>query len=319
MARSFSALNLTRHDDIADTLSSLASSFFDCRAWLVLLLDDDAGALRIAVREGFAGSDELLSDQGRALWAWFMDEKLATQLGPNELLARWPEAPPALRQGMACVAIDLQERSIGLLVVAGNRSGAPFDDEGLTFLSSASGLGAMAIANANTHVQQLVQQQLAELRAEQAAAQTREKQAALTQLDDRLAIIEAQQQQITELSTPILQLRAEVLVLPLIGVMNAQRAEHLMDRLLDEIARRQVSYVILDITGIDTVDTHTADYLIRLARAARLLGVVCVLTGIRAAVAQTLVGLGADLSAILTKATLGAGLDECDRRLGRRR
>ncbi|KIG11762.1 Sulfate transporter/antisigma-factor antagonist STAS [Enhygromyxa salina] len=313
MAKTFSALHLTRPDDIADTLGALTSSFFDCRTRLVLLLDD-TGSPRVAADEGFADGAALVSESARALWTSLMQEKIATQLGQAELLARWPDAPAALCGGMACVPIDLEERAVGLLVVAQPRSRESFDEADLTFLSCAAGLAAMAFASADAHAQQLAQRELAELRAVEAAAHARDKQAALAQLEDRVALVDAQRQQIVALSTPFLQLGAEILVLPLVGAISARRSEDLMDRLLAEVARRHVRFVILDVTGIDSVDTNTAHNLVRVAQAAGLLGVLCMLTGIQASVAQTLVGLGADMSSLLTLRTLGHGLAECHRR-----
>ncbi|PRQ06198.1 STAS domain-containing protein [Enhygromyxa salina] len=318
MAQTFSTLDLTVRDDIADTLGALTSSYFDCRARLVLLVDDDTGALRVAASDGFADAGALLSAPGQALWTWLMHEKVATQLGPTELRSRWPEAPAALCEGMACVAIDVRDRSVGLLAVAGKRSSEPFDEEGLTFLSCASGLAAMALANANAHELELAQRRLAERRAEEAAAETRAKQAALAELDDRLALVEAQRRQIVALSTPFLQIGADILVLPLVGTITAHRCEHLLDKLLAEIARRHVGFVILDVTGIEQVDTNTAHHLVRVGQAASLVGAQCILTGIRASVAQTLVGLGADMASLLTMRTLGHGLAECHRRLQQR-
>ncbi|PRQ05749.1 RsbT co-antagonist protein RsbRA [Enhygromyxa salina] len=316
MTRTFSTLQLTTHDAIADTLSSLTGSFFECRSRLALLVNGDTGELRVAAREGLGGA-ELLSEAGRALWSWVMAEKTALALTAEQLRERWPDAPAALSEGMACVAIELHDESLGVLAVAGKLSYKPFNDEELTFLSCASGLASMAVANANANAEQDAQRQLAEARAAQAAEQTREKQATLVELDRKLAIIEAQRARIDELSIPILQLRDQVLAVPLIGAVDAQRSADLMEQLMTEISRQGARFVILDITGVELVDTHTADHFIRVARTAALLGALCIVTGVRPAVAQTLVGLGADLSSLVTKATLGDGLDECERRLAR--
>ena len=89
------------------------------------------------------------------------------------------------------------------------------------------------------------------------------------------------------------------------------RAEHLSDRLLDAIHRGDVRFVILDLTGLELVDTDTAEQLTRLIQAARLLGVGCVITGIQPDVAQTLVGLGVDLSRLSTHRSLKQGLVAC--------
>lgn len=129
----------------------------------------------------------------------------------------------------------------------------------------------------------------------------------------QLEIIERQRVAIDELSTPILQIWDDILALPLIGVVDSKRSMDVMERLLGEIIHRQASFVIIDITGVEVVDTKTADNFVKLIKAAELLGAQCVLTGIRPAVAQTLVAIGVDLSSIKTLRNIQAGLKECIR------
>lgn len=116
---------------------------------------------------------------------------------------------------------------------------------------------------------------------------------------------------VAELSTPILEIWDDVLALPVIGVVDSRRSAEMMERLLEEITRTQCRFVILDITGVDVVDTSTADRFIRLVHAVELIGARCLLTGIRSAVAQTLVSLGMDLGPLRTLRTLKHGLREC--------
>lgn len=129
---------------------------------------------------------------------------------------------------------------------------------------------------------------------------------------DRLAlqerIIEAQQQALRELSTPLLPLSKQVVLLPIIGSIDTARAMQLIETLLHGVAEHRAAIAILDITGVQVVDTQVANMLIRAARAVRLLGAQAVLTGIRPEVAQTLVYLGVDLSGILTLGTLQDGI-----------
>jgi rsbT co-antagonist protein RsbR len=89
-----------------------------------------------------------------------------------------------------------------------------------------------------------------------------------------------------------------------------------MERLLTEVSRKQAKFVILDITGVDVVDTRTADHFVKVIKAAQLIGATCVLTGIQPAVAQTLVDLGVDLGDLATLRNLRDGLRECIRRRG---
>ncbi|MBI5490956.1 MAG: STAS domain-containing protein [Deltaproteobacteria bacterium] len=141
-------------------------------------------------------------------------------------------------------------------------------------------------------------------------------QTANRELDQKLELIERQRMMIHELSTPILQVWDNVLALPVIGVVDSRRSAEIMERLLTEITSRQSRFVILDITGVEVVDTRTADHFIKMVQAVQLLGSKCVITGIRPAVAQTLVEIGVDLSAVATLRNLREGLRECIRQMG---
>ncbi len=138
----------------------------------------------------------------------------------------------------------------------------------------------------------------------------------ISEIDNQVETIRRQQFAIQELSTPILQLWDNVLALPIIGVVDTRRSADIMERLLEEVTTRQSKFVILDITGVEVVDTKTADHFIKVIKAAELLGSTCILTGIRPAVAQTLVELGIELSSIATLRNLQEGLKECLRQMG---
>ncbi|WP_437598639.1 PAS domain-containing protein [Sorangium sp. So ce590] len=135
------------------------------------------------------------------------------------------------------------------------------------------------------------------------------------ELKSRLEIIERQQNVIRDLSTPIIEVWDSVLTLPMVGVVDSKRAADVMDDLLAAIVDKQARFAILDLTGVEFVDTKTASYLIELVRAIRLLGAEGVITGIRSSVAQTMVSLGLDLSGIATVGNLRAGLKLCMKRL----
>ncbi|MGQ9926680.1 MAG: PAS domain-containing protein [Chloroflexaceae bacterium] len=121
-------------------------------------------------------------------------------------------------------------------------------------------------------------------------------------------IIEAQQHALRELSTPLLPLSKRVVLLPIIGSVDTDRALQLIETLLQGVAEHRADIALLDITGVRVVDTQVANTLIQAARAVRLLGAQVVLTGIRPEVAQTLVHLGVDLEGILTRGTLQDGI-----------
>ncbi len=116
---------------------------------------------------------------------------------------------------------------------------------------------------------------------------------------------------VRQLQTPILQLWDDVLALPVIGMVDSRRSAEMMETLLQEIVKNRCKYVILDITGVEIVDTRTADHFVKVMKSAELLGTRCVMTGIRPAVAQTLVELGVDLSSIRTLRNLQEGLRYC--------
>ncbi len=137
------------------------------------------------------------------------------------------------------------------------------------------------------------------------------------ELENQLETIRRQQDAINDLTTPILEVWPEVLVLPVVGILDTRRSLQMMDTLLHAIVQKQAAYVIVDITGVDLVDTSTADHLIKMSHAARLVGARCLLTGIQPAVAQTLVTIGIDMTTIETHRSLYDGLREC-LRLARR-
>jgi anti-anti-sigma factor len=131
-------------------------------------------------------------------------------------------------------------------------------------------------------------------------------------------IIRSQDAVIQELSTPLIPISDEVLVMPLIGSVDSRRAQQIMERLLTGAAEHQAHTIILDITGMTVMDTQVANALLQAARAVTLLGAQLVLTGIRPEVAQLLVGLGVELQGIETRSTLQAGIAYATRASGLR-
>jgi PAS domain S-box-containing protein len=121
-------------------------------------------------------------------------------------------------------------------------------------------------------------------------------------------IIEAQQAALRELSTPLIPVSDDVVIMPLIGTVDSQRAQQVMEVLLEGVALHHATTVILDITGVQVVDTQVADAFIRTAQAVKLLGARVLITGIQPEMAQTLVQLGIDLSSIQTHGTLRSGI-----------
>ncbi|GAB4215519.1 MAG: hypothetical protein OHK0022_55500 [Roseiflexaceae bacterium] len=121
-------------------------------------------------------------------------------------------------------------------------------------------------------------------------------------------VIAAQAAALAELSTPLIPISERIVVMPLIGAVDSQRAQQVLGTLLNGVAERRAQVAILDITGVPVVDTQVANALLQAAQAATLLGTRVVLTGIRPEIAQTLVGLGVDLRVVVTRGTLQAGI-----------
>ena len=134
-------------------------------------------------------------------------------------------------------------------------------------------------------------------------------------LYERDRTIRAQQRQLEELSTPVLQLRPGLLILPIIGVLDSRRAQQLMEQLLHAIRARRAKVVVLDVTGVAAVDSRVANHLIQTVEAARIMGATAIVTGVSPEVAQTLVGLGISLGNVTTVADLQGGIDEAERLL----
>ena len=117
-------------------------------------------------------------------------------------------------------------------------------------------------------------------------------------------------------STPIIQVWDDIVTMPVVGLVDSVRAADMKTSLLEVVSRTGARFAIVDLTGVDTVDTATADHLLKVMRAVQLLGARCVITGIQPSVAQIIVGLGLDLQDVITLRSLREGLKFCLRRLG---
>ena len=122
----------------------------------------------------------------------------------------------------------------------------------------------------------------------------------------REAVVARQQQELMELSTPVVKLWEGILALPLIGTLDSARTQVVMETLLQQIVESEATIAIIDITGVPTVDTLVAQHLLKTVAAARLMGADCIISGIRPQIAQTIVQLGLDLNEVTTKASMAA-------------
>jgi rsbT co-antagonist protein RsbR len=131
----------------------------------------------------------------------------------------------------------------------------------------------------------------------------------------REEVIMRQQQEMMELSTPVVQLWDRIVCLPLIGTLDSGRTQTVMETLLQRIVETGAEIAIIDITGVPTVDTLTAQHLIKTVTATRLMGAECVISGIRPQIAQTIVHLGVDLAGVVTKSSVAGAFNWALKRL----
>jgi rsbT co-antagonist protein RsbR len=124
------------------------------------------------------------------------------------------------------------------------------------------------------------------------------------ELEEKLATIEQQRSAIRELSTPIMEVWDGILCLPIVGIMDSTRSADMTDALLKAVVATRARCTIIDITGIEVMDTHTADHFIRMAKSVRLLGAECVLTGINPQIAQTVIHMGVEMSEVVSHRSL---------------
>jgi anti-anti-sigma regulatory factor len=231
---------------------------------------------RVSGRREFARGEGLpgrVWERGEPLWV----EDLAAD-------ATFPRASLAGHAGLhAAVAfpVSMQGETVAVLEFFSREMRAP--DEALLAMMS--------------HVGSQMGQVIERQRAESERARLREE------------VILVQDELLAQLSTPLIPLNSRVVLMPLVGEMDAKRARRMLEALLRGLEQTRASVAIIDITGVPVVDAHVADTLVAAARAARLLGTEVVLTGIRAGVARTLVRLGTDLAGLNTRKTLHEGID----------
>jgi rsbT co-antagonist protein RsbR len=134
------------------------------------------------------------------------------------------------------------------------------------------------------------------------------------ELEEKLATIDQQRSAIRELSTPVMEVWEGILCLPIVGIMETARSAEMTDALLKAVVSTRARCTIVDITGIEVMDTGTADHFIRMAKAVQLLGAECVLTGINPQIAQTLIHMGVDMDGVVTHRSLRDALQHFIRR-----
>ena len=279
------------------------------------LLDPEQAAGLRDVLEVLSGAPSELEQYSRTVVAELPEMRLLLDLDDPEKRARWLERQALLRQ--ACETGDLSEylARIQDVAVALAARGVRFPVlvEVLTrlvplvhrLLVAAYGDDRPRVVRGLNGLHRLTGAILSE--AGKVYTEVRE-----DQLEQEYRKV------LRELSVPVVPVWHGVLVVPLIGVLDSARARDMTQTLLDTIVKERARVAILDVTGVPTVDTQVADYLIRAVKAARLLGTRGILVGIRPAIAQTLVRLGVDLADVHTEADLQSGLRYAFRLLGYR-
>ncbi|MGH3316096.1 MAG: STAS domain-containing protein [Nocardioidaceae bacterium] len=139
---------------------------------------------------------------------------------------------------------------------------------------------------------------------------------AVSFVQERERVIRQQQDALLELSTPVLQVREQLLILPIIGVLDTQRARQLTEQLLSGIRTHRARVVVIDITGVPEIDEAVANNLVQTVDASRLMGAAVIITGLSSDIAQTLVTIGVDLGKMNTVGDLQGGIEEAERQLG---
>jgi len=135
-------------------------------------------------------------------------------------------------------------------------------------------------------------------------------------IDIREGVIARQQRELLELSTPVVELWEDIVALPLVGTLDSQRTQIVMETLLQKIVETGAAIAIIDITGVPTVDTLVAQHLLKTVAATRLMGADCIISGIRPQIAQTIVHLGVNLGEVTTKASLADAFQVALKRIG---
>jgi anti-anti-sigma regulatory factor len=221
-------------------------------------------------------------------------------------------------KSILCIAMGHQGRSMGVFYLENNLSSEAFTVARVELLKLLLVQAAIAVENARlyAHVQsRTVELRNAELQLRHEFEERERSDQARAELQEE--IIRVQNARLAELSTPLIPITDKIMVMPLIGMMDNQRAQHVLHTTLEGVQANNAEVVIIDITGIKLVDSDVVTTLIATTNALRLLGAQAVVTGIRADVAQKLIELQVDFGVIVTRSTLQSGFAYALKRTGR--
>jgi anti-anti-sigma factor len=292
----------TRLEEMITSLCDVIVELMSPDGFFIALRDPQTGELRapLVMDEGVFYRDLVLGEKGFTAYLLQTGEPVFIRNMVEEA-ARYPVERSTMGSGKPAatwlgVPLRSGEKVVGAIVVQSYRPFA-FDEQDLNFLQAVSSQVIVSLEKARLFEE--TQRTLEELRA------ANEQQKRLLDM-------------VRELSTPLMPIAEGILVLPLVGTIDSQRATQIMEVLLDGVTRQRARAVILDITGVPVVDTSVANYLLQATRAVRLLGAECILVGITPEVAQTVVGLGVDLHGLVTRSDLQGGVEYALRLLGQR-
>ncbi len=297
---------MSEGEDIYGKLAEQAAQLLDVEMCAILLYDEKERAL-VSKTPAYGLGDEMarayrvpLEDE--AIWKLWQesDYLVLNDVMNNPLVLALGLKPLAEALGVwstMMVLMRLEGRGLGVIQPSNKRDGSGFNQNDIRLLSIFASQAAVSIKNARLFAQ--MNQALEKLKAISA---------------EQARLLEA----VRELSTPLVPVTDDILVLPLVGGIDSRRAQQIMETLLRGITERGAEVVIIDITGAPMVDTAIADHLLRATRAAALLGCQTILVGITPQVAHTIVQLGVDLSGQITRRDLQNGIEHALRLVGRR-
>ncbi|NTW02033.1 MAG: AAA family ATPase, partial [Oscillochloris sp.] len=301
------------------------------RLQIEALITVDPDMVQVGVAQPLEGSSSNSNTICRSVVQYVVHHKETLVLREAMQDLRFAEDPYIIRQkprSVLCMPLSHQGQMIGVLYLENNLASDAFTPARLDLLRMLAAQAVIALENAKLYAQ--IQQQNQSLETNIAL-----RTAELREINDRLQhelaerqrieaertilqeeVIRGQAATLAELSTPLIPITDRIMVMPLIGTMDSQRAQQVLSTVLQGAAERRAEVVIMDITGIPVVDTAVANSLVHAAQSLRLLGAKIIITGIRPEVAQTLVGLGIDLSLLTTLATLQMGIINALRQSG---
>lgn len=296
LLETFSKSALESRAEIADTLLAMAAYLLERTSGHIYIIND-AGKLELSTCLDSTLWTEMAHDESLAYWAELLRLRTSGIVSGEQLASQWKRTPEAFRAGAIVEILVSGEQAVGIFAFPLKQEDQNICHNLEKFFRAVAHVGSTAFKNADAiRLQKDV--------ARQYEQKTEETERLLRQTVDQLKVINDQKEAIRSMSTPILQVWDGVLVLPVVGIVDSERSTEMTEKLLESVVANCAHVVIIDITGIEMMDTQTADHFIKMTRAVRLLGASPVITGISPSIAQTLTHLEIDLAGIKTLLSL---------------